>query len=66
MPPSDVSHHFGHYEDNTYFVLRIAYSVLRIAYCVLRHAYCVVYGVRGLPCQMLLLIYCANKSALAT
>ena len=25
-----VSHHFGHYEDYTYWVLRIAYCVLRI------------------------------------
>ena len=29
-----VSHHFGHYEDNTYCVL--AYSVLHFAYCVRR------------------------------
>ena len=26
-----VNHHFAHYEDNTYSVLRIAYCVLRIA-----------------------------------
>ena len=32
-----VSHHFAHYENNTYCVLRIAYSVLRKAYGVWRN-----------------------------